>query len=81
LYEKIKMPIERISEYVELSTMGDSTLQERYNMILEQKQNVLNQISELKDCLKEFEYKDTDIYSLYRMYLDDPEVMQHRLLD
>ena len=30
---------------------------------------------------KEVEYKDTDIYSLYRMYLDEPEAMQHRLFD
>ena len=27
-------------------------------LILEQKQIVLNQITELKDCLKEFEYKE-----------------------
>ncbi len=56
--KKINMPIEKIKEYVELCKVGDSTLKERLNMILVQKQNVLNQISELKDCLKEFEYKE-----------------------
>ncbi len=38
-------------------------------------------ILNLNDNFKEVKYKDTDIYSIYRMYLDDPEGMQHRLLD
>lgn len=38
-------------------------------------------ILDLNDNFKEVSYKDTDIYSLYRMYLDDAEGMQHRLFD
>ena len=38
-------------------------------------------ILDLNNNFKEVEYKDTDIYSLYRMYLDEPEAMQHRLFD
>ena len=56
--KKINMPIDKIKAYVELAEKGDSTLQERFDMILEQKQIILGQIAELKDCLKEFEYKE-----------------------
>lgn len=38
-------------------------------------------ILDLNNDFKEIDYKDTDIYSLYRMYLDDPDAMQHRLFD
>ena len=38
-------------------------------------------ILDLNNNFKEVKYKDTDIYSLYRMYLDEPEMMQHRLFD
>ena len=56
--KKINMPIDKIKSYVELAEKGDSTLQERFDMILEQKEIVLAQIDELKNCLKEFEYKE-----------------------
>mgnify|MGYP003307854879 FL=1 len=56
--KKINMPIDKIKAYVELAEKGDSTLQERFDMILEQKEIVLGRIDELKDCLKEFEYKE-----------------------
>jgi len=56
--KNINMPIKKIKEYVELALQGDSTLQARYEMILEQKQFIQNQISELNTCLKEFEYKE-----------------------
>lgn len=38
-------------------------------------------ILDLNNNFKEIKYKDTEIYSLYRMYLDDAEGMQHRLFD
>lgn len=56
--KKINMPIDKIKAYVELAEKRDSTLQDRFDMILEQKQIVLGQIDELKNCLKEFEYKE-----------------------
>ena len=56
--KKINMPIDKIKVYVELAEKGDSTLQERFDMILEQKEIVLGRIDELKNCLKEFEYKE-----------------------
>lgn len=38
-------------------------------------------ILDLNNNFKEIDYKDTQIYSLYKMYLDDAEGMQHRLFD
>lgn len=56
--KNINMPIKKIKEYVELVMQGDTTLQSRYEMILEQKQFIQNQINDLNNCLKEFEYKE-----------------------
>ena len=38
-------------------------------------------ILDLNNFFKEIKYRDTDIYSIYKMYLEEPEVMQHRLFD
>ena len=38
-------------------------------------------ILDLNNNFKEVKYKDTDIYSLYKMYLDEPEAMQYRLFN
>ena len=56
--KNIHMPIKKIKEYVDLAQKGDSTLNERYEIILEQKQTIKKQINELNTCLKEFEYKE-----------------------
>ena len=56
--KNMNMPIKKIKEYVELAQKGDSTLEERYELIKEQKQNVINQIDELRQGLKEFEFKE-----------------------
>ena len=38
-------------------------------------------ILDLNNNFEEVKYEDTDIYSLYKMYLDDAEGMQRRLFD
>lgn len=38
-------------------------------------------IMDLNRNFQKVNYKDTDIYNTYKMYLEDPEGMQHRLLD
>ena len=38
-------------------------------------------ILDLNNNFKEVKYEDTDIYYLYKMYLTEPEAMQHRLFD
>ncbi len=39
------------------------------------------EIFDLDDGLKVKDYRDTEIYRLYRMYLDNPEYLQHKLFD
>ena len=38
-------------------------------------------ILDLNNNFNEVKYEDTDIYYLYKMYLNEPEAMQHRLFD
>ena len=38
-------------------------------------------ILDLNNNFKEIDYKDTEIYSIYKMYLNDYEGMQHKLFD
>ena len=38
-------------------------------------------ILDLNNNFKEVKYEDTDIYNLYKMYLDQPDAMQHRMFD
>ncbi len=56
--KKTNMPIKKIKEYCILAQKGDSTLEKRYDLIKEQKQNILSQIEQLKYYLKEVEYKE-----------------------
>lgn len=53
-----KMPIKKIRQYVELAQEGDQTLKERYQLIQEQKQYILNQIQEYQYYLQEIEFKE-----------------------
>lgn len=56
--KEINMPIKKIREYVALAQQGDSTLQQRFDMVMEQKQHIESQIAELQECLKVFEFKE-----------------------
>lgn len=51
------MPIKKIKEYIDLCLEGDETLQRRYEMILEQEKNILNEIKYLKNNLDQIEFK------------------------
>ena len=52
------MPIKKIKKYCDLAQKGDSTLNERYDLIKEQKENILSQIKQLQYYLKEVEFKE-----------------------
>lgn len=52
------MPIKRIRDYVELTSKGDDTLLERYEIIKAQRQFVLDQIEQLQYYLEELDFKD-----------------------
>jgi transcriptional regulator, merR family len=52
------MPLAKIKEYGELVKYGDSSLAERYELIKEQKEKILNEIAKSDYYLKEIEYKE-----------------------
>lgn len=52
------MPIKRIRDYVELTSKGDDTLRERYEIIKAQRQFVVDQIEQLQYYLEELDFKD-----------------------
>ena len=52
------MPIRQIKKYVDLCAAGDATLEQRYAIIKEQRQHVLDQIEQLNFYLKDLDYKD-----------------------
>lgn len=60
--KKIKMPIEKIKLYAELRYKGDVTVTERREMLEEQKNKLLNQISELKESIQFLDNK-IEIYN------------------
>ena len=55
--KNLNMPIKKIKEYVDLALKGDETLKERYQLILEQEENIQNQIKELKYYKKQIDFK------------------------
>ena len=55
--KNLNMPIKKIKEYVDLALKGDETLKERYQLILEQEENVERQIRELKYYKKQIDFK------------------------
>ncbi len=55
--KKTGMPIKKIKEYLDLCSLGDDSLEERYELILEQEKKVLAEISELENNLKELQFK------------------------
>ena len=50
--------MDMLRSYVELTKLGDSSLKERYGIIKEQKQNILEQIEQFQYYLKEIEFKE-----------------------
>ena len=51
------MSIANIRKFAELNAIGDSTLQERLDMIREQKRVTLNKIQELEEYMKTIDFK------------------------
>ena len=51
------IPIEALKRYMDLYKKGDKTINERRNILLEQKENVEAQIHELEAAKKRLEYK------------------------
>ncbi len=55
--KNINMPIKKIKEYIDLALQGDATLEERYELILEQEKSIEAQIKQLKYYKKQIDFK------------------------
>ena len=60
-----------IKKYIDLCIIGDSTIQERYAIILATKQKALEQMSELKNQLAILDYKENFYQNLIKNNLKD----------
>lgn len=52
------MPLKQIRKYVDMVQKGDKTIPERYELIKEQRQFILDQMEQLKYYLLELDFKD-----------------------
>ena len=55
--KNVGMPIKKIKEYIDLAMEGDDTLEQRYQLILEQEKNVEEQLKQLKYYKKQIDFK------------------------
>ena len=60
-----------IKRYIDLCIVGDSTIEERYKIILDTKEKALMQIDELKKQLAILEYKENFYKNLIKNNLKD----------
>lgn len=60
-----------IKRYIDLCIMGDSTIKERYNIILDTKKKALQQMEELKTQLDLLDYKENYYQNLIKNNLND----------
>ena len=52
------MPLKDIRSFIEMVNQGDSTIENRLNLIQKQKKSVENQLAELAEILKVLEFKE-----------------------
>ena len=60
-----------IKRYIDLCIIGDSTIEERYSIILATKKKALEQLDELNNQLKILDYKEEYYQNLIKNHLKD----------
>lgn len=60
-----------IKRYIDLCIVGDSTIKERYQIILDTKAKALDQMEELKKQLELLDYKENFYKNLIKNHLED----------
>ncbi len=60
-----------VKRYIHLSIIGDSTIKERYQIILDTKTKALEQMNELKKQLELLDYKENFYKNLIKNHLED----------
>ena len=60
-----------VKKYIDLCIIGDSTIKERYQIILDTKAKALEQMDELKKQLELLDYKENFYKNLIKNHLED----------
>ena len=60
-----------VKRYIDLCILGDSTIKERYQIILDTKAKALEQMDELKKQLELLDYKENFYKNLIKNHLED----------
>ena len=60
-----------VKRYIDLCIIGDSTIKERYQIILDTKAKALEQMNELKKQLELLDYKENFYKNLIKNHLED----------
>lgn len=60
-----------VKRYIDLCIIGDSTIKERYQIILDTKAKTLEQMDELKKQLELLDYKENFYKNLIKNHLED----------
>ena len=60
-----------VKKYIDLCIIGDSTIKERYQIILDTKAKALEQMEELKKQLELLDYKENFYKNLIKNHLED----------
>lgn len=60
-----------IKKYIDLCIIGDSTIKERYQIIIDTKAKALEQMEELKKQLELLDYKENFYKNLIKNHLED----------
>ncbi|RDU53297.1 MerR family transcriptional regulator [Helicobacter sp. MIT 00-7814] len=82
-FREMGMSIDELRQYIELAELGDETIMERRDMIVRQKQNVLEEISRLHTILgvidRKIAYYD-EMHSIQMLGNNESEALQGPVL-
>ena len=67
----VGVDLKSVKKYIDLCLIGDSTINERYNIILETKKKALEQMDNLKKQLELLDYKENYYKNLINNKLND----------
>ncbi len=56
-FKEIGMPLETIQAYLKLAMLGSSTREERRELLLETRENIMKKIDQLSICLRRADYQ------------------------
>lgn len=75
----VGVDLKSVKKYIDLCLIGDSTINERYDIILETKKKALEQMDDLKKQLELLDYKENYYKNLINNKLNDKFNPAHEL--